>query len=184
MKIPVLDAFILSLLDRGAESSYDLHRKAGISLGASTPSLLRLAKQKLVVRKKSPLSGKRTRYAIRITAAGAKAARTAWKEQLSEERRTFDIDSTLRIADMAYHYGAPSQVLMSFLRLAGTERLKMADEAATAVQNKGKDSKFSYPALKARCDASRLRAEAEVLLMASDSFKRGRNPIDGQQPLL
>jgi DNA-binding PadR family transcriptional regulator len=184
LTIPVLDAFILSLLDRGAESSYDLHRLAGVSLGASTPSLLRLAKQKLVVREKSPSSGKRTRYAFRLTAAGAKTARTAWKEQLCNDRRTFDIDSTLRIADMAFHYGAPRKALMSFLRLAGTERLKLAEDAATAAKNKCKSTKFSYPALRARCEAQRLRAEAEVLLMASDSFKRGSDPVEGQRSLL
>ncbi len=183
MKIPILDVFILSLLDRGAESAYDFLRDAGISLGASTPALLRLTKGRLVVRKKSPSSGKRTRYKLQLTPAGAKAARTAWKEWLSEKSRMFDLDSTLRVVDLAIHYGAPRQMIRTFLRYAGTERLRQSDETALKLRGAVLNTKL-FSSLKARCEADRLRSEAEILLRASDSFKQGREPVEGQRALL
>ena len=183
MKIPILDVFILSLLDRGAESAYDFLRDAGISLGASTPALLRLTKGKLVVRKKSPSSGRRTRYAIELTPAGVKAARTAWKESLSEKSRIFDLDSTLRVVDMAIHYRASRQAIRTFLRHAGGERLRLSDETAMKLQNAGSNTKL-FSTLKARCEADRLRSEADILIRASDSFKQVREPVEGQRALL
>src|ERR1700733_14201594 len=38
----VLDLFILSLLDRGLETPYDLNRQGGLSLGSTVPALRRL----------------------------------------------------------------------------------------------------------------------------------------------
>jgi DNA-binding PadR family transcriptional regulator len=183
-QIPVLDAFVLSLLDRGAQSAYDLHRRAGISLGASTPALARLAKQKFVVREKSTSAGKRIRYEFRLTAIGLKIARRAWSELLGNENRAFDLDSTLRIVDMAAHYGARRDALHRFLRRAGSERLKLANQATSQSREVTAKLALSYLALKARCDADRLRSEAEVLLAAAESFKRRRDPIEGQRPLL
>lgn len=50
MIVSVLDIFLLSMLDRGAQSPYELQRMAGVSLGASVPSLRRLTASKLVTR--------------------------------------------------------------------------------------------------------------------------------------
>jgi DNA-binding PadR family transcriptional regulator len=180
-QIPVLDVFILSLLDRGAESAYDLHRQSGISLGASTPSLVRLTRQKLVVRRRSPLAGKRIRYAFRLTTAGVRTARAAWSEMLGDESRVYDLDSTLRIVDMAAHYGSPKEVLRSFLERAATERFRLVDEAST--QDLITKTEISYTTLKTRCDAIRLRSEAEFLLRTGDALKRRKDPVDRQRRL-
>ena len=37
MRLPVLDLYVLSLLERGLETAYSFQREVGLSLGASTP---------------------------------------------------------------------------------------------------------------------------------------------------
>jgi hypothetical protein len=37
MTLSILDLFLLSMLDRGAQSPYELQRTAGVSLGAPFP---------------------------------------------------------------------------------------------------------------------------------------------------
>ncbi len=103
MPLPVLDLFVLSLLDRGLETPYDLQKRAGLSLGATTPSLRRLLDAKLVTRSKDSGPGKRPRHAYELTARGKEEARQGWKLYLSPEHLPNDLDSILRIIDLAIH---------------------------------------------------------------------------------
>jgi DNA-binding PadR family transcriptional regulator len=180
MNLPIIDVFILSMLDRGAQSAYDLLRIAGVSLGASTPSLARLLDLKFVTRAEASSGTKRVRYAFRLTASGRNATRNGWKDLLTSGSTSLDLDSTLRIVDIASHYGAPSDTIRSFLRRAGTARLRLANKA-NASKVSGSGSKLTYRSLKDQCDARRLCSEADVLLKAAESLRRRTASIAHQQ---
>ena len=91
MNLSVLDAFILSLLDRGLETPYDLQRQGGLSLGASTPELLRLVKAELVKRAEGASSTNRPRHQYQLTTTGKREARAAWKPFLNDSEPPPDI---------------------------------------------------------------------------------------------
>src|ERR1035441_10434725 len=101
MTLSVLDLFLLSMLDRGAQSPYDLHRAAGVSLGASVPSLRRLTASKLVTRTEGTAATNRPRHSYKLTAAGKQAAKAGWTTYFQEASAGVDLDSLLRIVDMA-----------------------------------------------------------------------------------
>ena len=74
METPILDVFIISLLERGIETPYDLNRQGGISLGASTPALKRLIDNKLIRRITEPAATKRRTHRYTLTEAGRELA--------------------------------------------------------------------------------------------------------------
>src|SRR5690349_23253163 len=114
MKLSVLDIFVLSMLDRGAETPYDLHRSEGLSLGASLPSLKRLKSEGFVTVSRSKSSKKRPRHQYRLTESGTQQARNAWKSYLSDAASNDDLDSILRIVDLAVYYQADKRKIKRF----------------------------------------------------------------------
>ena len=181
MSLPILDLFLLSMLDRGLQSPYELHREAGISLGASLPSLRRLTEATLVARKDTAGATKRPRHEYHLTASGKNAARTGWQERMASNAADSDLDSVLRIADMGLHYGADKKKIQAFLRQAAAARIREAERAA--LSEPSARSGQSYASMRSRCDSLRLRAEAEALLGIADSFKT-RRIVSGQQSLM
>src|ERR1700674_192044 len=129
MSLSVLDVFVLSLLDRGLETPYDLQRQGGLSLGASTPALQRLVKGNLVVRAESASATNRPRHLYQLTPTGKREARAAWKPFLEGNDSPPDIDSILRIADMAAHHGAEKPKIRSFLKRAAERKSQLAQHA-------------------------------------------------------
>ncbi len=122
MNLSVLNVFVLSLLDRGLKTPYSLQREGGLSLGATTPSLRRLSAARLVAREDGENATRRPRYEYRLTAAGRKAARTGWREHFDEVRIASDVDSVLRLVDLAVHYGAKRNEIVVFLKRAAEQR--------------------------------------------------------------
>jgi DNA-binding PadR family transcriptional regulator len=129
MNLSVLDAFILSLLDRGLETPYDLQHQGGLSLGASSPALRRLVKAKFVGRAEGESATNRPRHQYQLTATGKREAKTAWKPLLDDNDSPSDIDSILRIADMAAHYRADKPKIRSFLKRASDRKSQLAQHA-------------------------------------------------------
>src|SRR5579871_2443854 len=82
MEPSVLDVFILSMLDRGCETPYDLHRHGNLSLGAISPSLSRLLKEKLATRVEEVNATRRPRHRYALTRSGKQKARLGWKQIL------------------------------------------------------------------------------------------------------
>jgi DNA-binding PadR family transcriptional regulator len=80
----VLDLFILSVLDRGLETPYDLNRQGGLSLGSTVPALRRLETAGLVRKKAAVGSSKRPRHWFQLSAAGRKLARGGWAVHVEE----------------------------------------------------------------------------------------------------
>ena len=75
----VLDLFILSLLDRGLETPYDLQRQGGLSLGSTVPALRRLAAAGLIRKREASEASKRPRHSYQLYAAGRNRAQK-WLE--------------------------------------------------------------------------------------------------------
>ena len=178
----VLDLFLLSMLDRGAQSPYELQRMAGVSLGASVPSLRRLTASKLVTREEGTAATNRPRHEYKVTAAGKQAARTGWKTYLQETSTGIDLDSLLRIVDMAVHNRAEKKTIKSFLKQASVARALMAEKAGLAEKGFASPDMPSYMRMRASCDAIRLRAESDALSSLAASLGSQRQ-VAGKQPL-
>jgi DNA-binding PadR family transcriptional regulator len=121
----VLDLFILSLLDRGLETPYDLQRQGGLSLGSTVPALRRLESAGLVRKKASVALSKRPRHWFQLSATGRRLARRGWIPLLKDQPPS-DFDAALRLADMARHYGARPADIVKFLEAAASERRSSA----------------------------------------------------------
>ena len=182
MTLSVLDLFLMSMLDRGAQSPYELQRLAGVSLGASVPSLRRLTASKLVTREEGTAATNRPRHEYKLTAAGKQAARIGWKTYLQEASTSLDLDSLLRIVDMAFHCGAEKKAIKSFLKQAAGSRALMAEKAGLAEKGFASPDMASYMRMRASCDAIRLRAESDAFSSLATSLGSQRQ-VAGKQPL-
>jgi len=183
MTLSILDIFVLSMLDRGAQTPYELQRTAGLSQGAAVPSLRRLFAAKFVTREEGIAATNRPRHEYRLTPEGKKAARSGWKAHFQEASSGSDLDSLLRILDMGAYYGAEKKQLKLFLKQAADARGLMADKAGLAQRSTASLNKAAYLRTRAACDAVRLRAEADALRSLSSSFG-SKGTVEGQQTLL
>jgi DNA-binding PadR family transcriptional regulator len=164
----VLDLYILSLLDRGLQTPYDLHSKGGLSLGSTLPALRRLEEAGLV-RKKAPSgSSKRPRHCFQVSAAGRKMARGGWI-QLLKDQPPSDFDAVLRLVDIAQHYQAKDADVVAFLTAASSERRSPTKSGRTRL--KAADS-LGIMVTREAWDTSRLQAEAKFLAELAKSVAR------------
>jgi DNA-binding PadR family transcriptional regulator len=168
-KLPqsVLDLFILSVLDRGLETPYDLNRQGRLSLGSTVPALRRLETAGLVRKKAAVGSSKRPRHWFQLSAAGRKLARGGWIPLLKDQPPS-DFDAVLRLADMAQHYRARPVDIVTFLEAAASER---RSSARVSEPHEMRDSLGLVVTRKA-WDVARLRAEAKFLEGLAKSFER------------
>jgi DNA-binding PadR family transcriptional regulator len=178
----VLDVFVLSLLDRGLETPYDLHRQGGLSLGASTPALQRLVKAGLIERAEGEPARNRPRHEYRLTPSGKQSARSVWKQFLDDAPPS-DLDSLLRVVDMAAHYRADKRKIFSFLSRAIARKSQLAQHAGLSFSATQKGDRASYTAMRLHCDSTRLLAEADTLAKISGQF-RTKGVVAGQQSLM
>jgi len=169
-KLPqsVLDLFILSVLDRGLETPYDLNRQGGLSLGSTVPALKRLETAGLVRKKAAVGSSKRPRHWFQRSAAGRKLARGGWIPLLKDQPPS-DFDAVLRLADMARHYRARPADIITFLEAAASERRS----SARVFEHRERRDSLGLVATREAWDVARLRAEAKFLEGLAQSF--GRN---------
>src|SRR5689334_5079631 len=107
MERSVLDVYVLALLDRGCQTPYDLHRDGKLSLGAILPSLNRLSKQKLVRRLDDVGATRRPRHRYTLTPSGEKELHSSRKHLLDSRITSSDLDSLLRVVDLAIAYRVP-----------------------------------------------------------------------------
>ncbi len=182
MALSVLDVFVLSMLDRGCQTPYDLHRDGNLSLGAISPSLSRLLKEKLVTRVEGQSATKRPRHNYKATAAGRRLARTGWQTYLDSGRGPTDLDALLRIVDLALHYKAARTQIVRLLKNAGIQRHRQAQKLSIEALDPG----AVYVRLRVRCDADRLWAEGTALLTVAKELgsKLPRSPSTLGDPTL
>jgi DNA-binding PadR family transcriptional regulator len=163
----VLDLFILSLLDRGLQTPYDLQRRGGLSLGSAIPALARLEGAGLVRKRDAVGASKRPRHGYKVSAAGLKLARSGWIALLKDPPPS-DLDAVLRVIDIAAENNARPTDISSFLNRAARERLTLSKQALKIDGNPG--SSLVYGATRKRWDAARLKAEARLLSVLAKSL--------------
>ena len=173
----VLDLFILSLLDRGLETPYDLNRQGGLSLGSTVPALRRLESAGLIKRKAPVGSSKRPRHWFQLSVTGKKLARSGWKVHLKASSHP-DFDAVLRVVDMAQHYLAKPIDIVAFLEAAASERRSQARPRASGPSDTY--NSFGLVTTRESWDVVRLRAEAKFLIGWGESLgkplPKTRNP--------
>jgi DNA-binding MarR family transcriptional regulator len=178
-----LELFILSCVDRGIATPYDLQRQAGLSLGATNPALKRLITAGLLKRTTGKSATRRPRHDYALTDEGKKAARVGWKDHLTASAAPTDIDSVLRIYAMAAAYKAPKESLIGFLKVGITQRSNMLEVLIlTETQQSSGQSSSQYVRL--RAELERLRCTAEIELLANLLTRLKKKPPSSLQRML
>jgi DNA-binding PadR family transcriptional regulator len=162
----VLDLFILSLLDRGLETPYDLQRQGGLSLGSTVPALRRLAATGLIRKRGATGASKRPRHIYQLSAAGRTQAQNGWKTHLKSPYQ-MDLDAVLRVADMAQHYNAKTTDITAFLVAAASERRVSARSGISS-----RSGSLSLVTTREVWNVARLTAEAKFLLGSAKAVSR------------
>jgi DNA-binding PadR family transcriptional regulator len=152
-----LDLFVLALIAEGISTPYDLQKKAGLSQGATVPTLRRLLQESLVEQGKP---GVRGRVVHRITKEGRKILKTGWKELL-DAGPSGDLDADLRVALLSLWAGGERRLAADFLRQSAAAR-------AEAVMLTGLDDTFNSSAPLASW-YTRLRSSAAKVLLKGES---------------
>ena len=168
--LSLLELHILTLLDRGSQTSYDFLQQ-GVSLGSSVPALRRMEDAGWIRAKRSSEVGKRQRHSFSLTAKGRKLVVRAGAGLLRQPPPA-DFDAVLRVIDIADGSGAAVQEMLPFLKIAIRERLALA-KLATSQSSDDRD-RLEFKTTRTQWDGVRFRAEAGLLsrmakAMASDS---------------
>ena len=161
--IPILDLYVLSLLDRGLSSFYDLQKIGGLSVGASTPALKRLVKKKFVAKADDQPAGRRVRFRFEATRSGQKALHAELNSWLAADSAPADFDALLRLVDMATHYGHKRTEVSELCLRAAQRREQEAVVARHASMTRRVENEPNYPYLRALCDVKTLTAQASAL---------------------
>jgi DNA-binding PadR family transcriptional regulator len=171
----VLELFILSQLDRGLETPYDLLHRAGISLGSSVPALRRQIEAGLIKREKEAPDSRRPRHVYKLTTAGKKQARTGWQQYLNQQPVSADLDEILRVCDVANHNAHDHTNISAFLDRAARDRSVLARQAQLLFDRRT-GLPLDYISTRARCDAERFESEGTVLSQLSVAIKKSSAP--------
>jgi len=162
----ITELFLLSLIDRGLRSRYELQRRAGVSLGSSSPALIRMQAAKLVVQDVGSSQGKRPRHELKLSVAGKKLAREGWRTQL--DNLDGDIESVLRLVDIASHYGAKPSEISKLLVTAASRRPRVA-RSGSPTRDAQTDT-LAIAAAQARWELAKSQAETRFLLKLASAF--------------
>ncbi len=179
-KISVLELFLMSCVERGLTSQYAMLRQASVSLGASTPALKRLVSSGRLSRLKPNTTSARLRHEYKIARKGVSELRKEIAGHLAASDAAHDLDSVLRIVDMARRYGTPHATVVSFLQRASEHRKQLAERALFELAAGGESRSFEYPRLRQRLDAARFDAEAKELAGLARGNKSRRKPIQSK----
>jgi DNA-binding PadR family transcriptional regulator len=181
--LSILELFILSCIDRGRTTPYTMQREAGLSLGATSPTLPRLAKQGLVRRETGRTATNRPKHEYSLTPAGKEQVRAGWRAHIETgDGLPADLDALLRLVDMAKHYGAKPGQLASLVKDAAVTRRQMSKRCSLELPRPDAKEAFGYRNIRAKLDAARYKAEAEGLSrLASDLDRKQSGPTSGKQ---
>ena len=183
-RLSSLELFILSCFERGLETPYDLQRRVGLSLGATSPALKRLLKGGMLKRATGTTATKRPRHAYSLSAEGKRFARNGWKDYLDDPVPPSDLDSFLRILDMAVYNKAKKATVIAFMLRGVASRSHAADvSAVTGDQRWSGEDRWSYPYLRGRFEQQRLLSEVTTLSQILTQFKKNPPPKMVQQSL-
>ena len=164
----VLDLFILSLIDRGLQTPYDLNRQGGLSLGSTLPALRKLAAAGLIRKEEAIGTSKRPRHTYQLSGTGRTKAREGWKKYLKTHDQ-MDLDAVLRVTDMAQHYNSKVADVVGFLEALILER-KMPRRSSLVKSDRTKVA-LGYKSVLVAWNAERLKSEAKFLATLTKSIK-------------
>ena len=116
----------------------------------------------MVTRTADRSKGNRKKYRFELTSAGRRAAQTGWRPCLSG-RPPADIDSVLRIIDMALHYGANRISVSEFALKAAEAWMVRSQQHAGAAMDTSAGATPTYLMMRSQCEHGRLKAEAKAL---------------------
>jgi DNA-binding PadR family transcriptional regulator len=163
-----LDLFILALIDSGVTTPYELQKAAGISQGASIPTLQRLLEAGFVRQGKA---GPRGRSDYKVTAGGKKALKNGW-QPLIEEGPSGDLDADLRVALLALWAG-DRRLATQFLHQSSD---KMLESLTTLAQEEDSAEAAPlahwYSALRLAAAKTRMEAESVATRAMADFLPR------------
>ena len=117
-----LDQFVLALIDSGVSTPYEFQKAAGLSQGATIPTLQRLLDAGLV-RQGKP--GPRGRTDYMVTATGKRLLKHGWLAMIMDGP-SGDVDSDLRVALLALWVGGDRRLAADFLRLSADKKMELA----------------------------------------------------------
>ncbi len=120
-----LDQFVLALIDSGVSTPYEFQKAAGLSQGATIPSLQRLLDARLV-RQGKP--GPRGRTDYQVTATGKRLLKDGWLD-LIMAGPSGDVDSDLRVALLALLVGGDRRLAADFLCQSADKKMELAGAA-------------------------------------------------------
>jgi DNA-binding PadR family transcriptional regulator len=171
-----LELFILSCIDRGLETPYDLQRQAGLSLGATNPALKRLIKAGLLKRSTGKSTTRRPRHQYILTSDGKTLARNGWKEFLKDSGPSVDIDSVLRILDLATYYGSPKSSILALINRVIESRRNAAELLVVTQSHQTGASAWQYSHLRAEFEKTRCLAELDALAQIHARLRKKPSP--------
>jgi DNA-binding PadR family transcriptional regulator len=161
-----LDLFVLALIADAVSTPYDLQKKAGLSQGATVPTLRRLLQEGLVEHGKA---GVRGRVVHRITKEGRKILKTGWRELL-DAGPSGDLDADLRVALWS---GGERRLAVDFLRESAAARAEAV--MLTGVDNASNSSAplaAWYIRLRSSAAKVLLKGESAAALAMADALPR------------
>ncbi len=152
-----LEVLILALVQRGLETTYDLHMRAEISVGATLPALARLEKAGLV----KATRGTRRSRRYELSSAGSTVL-NAEVRSIAQEIPA-DLEGILRVAYLL-SLTRPVQFVQAFLRRAAQDRTRMRGDAERKAQALAAtpDSLSIHGWMRAAVASKRLAAEARA----------------------
>lgn len=164
MSNSVLDIYLLSLIDRGLCTKYDLQRRGGVSLGSSTPALKRLQNAGLVTEQEAEEDTKRIRQILKLTPAGRRVVRKGWRQHFDVEVN-LDVEAILRVIDIAADEAAPRGDIIDFLKAMSSQRNRLPADTDKGIGE-------GIVGLQEQLVAYRTRAEAMFLRDLAKSLTR------------
>ncbi|MGO8718706.1 MAG: PadR family transcriptional regulator [Acidobacteriaceae bacterium] len=151
-----LDLFVLALIDSGISTPYEFQKSAGLSPGATIPTLQRLLEAGFV-RQGKP--GSRGRTSHSITPAGRKFLKGGWRI-LIEDGPSGDLDADLRVALLILWAGGKRQMASDFLQQSALKKLELLKSLEAAESGSVSSLADWY---------ARLRSSSTQALLESDS---------------
>ena len=164
-----LDLFVLALIDGEVSTPYELQKSAGLSQGATIPTLKRLLEVGFV-RQGKPGARRRTGY--KVTAVGKRLLKDGWRP-LVDAGPSGDLDSDLRVALLAIWGSGDRRLAAAFLRESGDKKI---DSIATSELSDDPREVTPlarwYTSLRSETAKALLTAESSIIRAMSGSLPR------------
>jgi DNA-binding PadR family transcriptional regulator len=156
-----LELLLLSFVEEGLRTPYELKARGGLSLGSTVPALARLEADGLLRGSKPGARGSRK---FEVTEKGRKMLKT--ETRLLSASLVGDSEAVLRTVYLMRKYASPSRAA-AFLVLSATNATAMAKVANAEAERFGAATTVVdaavYRSMRSSIDAARLEAEAKTL---------------------